>query len=264
MIAWSIFWWTPELYGKFDFWLGAAKEIGGKLGQIATFITSPWFSLALMVTGIAYLFLVGESERPVRHPIWPILGWVVVVTVALVFWSVLVAGYVATHVPQQMAREARDQINSLTQTNQQLQQEVGKLSARINETQADLAPRRIKDLKRFISVLSLFRGQTVDVEHIAMNQEAENFISSIRLAVGVSGWTIGRAVAMSGPTWDGVIIEVNDLREAMPAAYELKNLLAEQGTAVAVRPRSGLPTPNRFKIRVGYKVPGRVANEAIE
>lgn len=267
MIAWSIFWWTPEVYGKFDFWLNAAREIGGRLGQIAAVVTSPWFNLALMVIGIAYLCFVGESERAVRHPIWPILGWVVVSFVALAFWSVLVAGYVATYVPQQGVTEAKAQIDSLTQVTEDQKKklahalsEAEKLTAQINEMKAQHAPRHIKDFKRFISMLSLFRGQIVDVEHIATNQEAENFIGLIRNVVELSGWTIGDATAMVGQTWNGVIIEVNDLREAMPAAYELRNLLAQQGTEVVIRPRSGPFMPGRFKIRVGYRMPGRMTN----
>jgi hypothetical protein len=167
--------------------------------------------------------------------------------------------------------EAKAQIDSLTQANDGQRKrltdalsEVEKLTAQVNEVKAQNAPRRIKDLKHFISVLSLFRGQIVDVEHIAMNQEAENFIGLLETVVEVSGWTIGDAGAMGGQTWNGVIIEVNDLREAMPAAYELKNLLAQQGTAVVIRPRSGRLKPGRFTIRVGYKIPGRMANQAIE
>ena len=124
--------------------------------------------------------------------------------------------------------------------------------------QADVAPRRLTDLTRFLMMLSLFRGQEVDVEYVAIDRDAEVFFNEICSAVRVSEWTLKTAVALNGPTWDGVIVEVNDLREAMPAAYELARLLRQQGTKVVITQRPDSPNPNRFKVRVGYKVPGRV------
>lgn len=163
-----------------------------------------------------------------------------------------------------IGEEAQAKIDSLIQTNQQLQHEVEKLRVQAAAMQADVAPRRIKDTKRFISVLSLFRGQKVDVEYVAGDWEAENFFNEICFVVGFSGLVIENLTAMGGQTWNGVIIEVTDLREAMPAAYELARLLREQGTAAFIKPRSGSSKPGRFAVRVGYKIPGGVDNSTRE
>lgn len=162
-----------------------------------------------------------------------------------------------------IGEEAKAQIDGLTQANQQLQQkmtdalgEVEKLKSHSAEMQAQDAPRRIKDLKHFISVLSLFSDQKIDVEYIESDRDAEHFLNEICLAVGVSGWTIENTAAVIGQSWNGVIIEVNDLHAAFPAAHTLATLLGQQETAVAIKQRLGPPKPGRFTIRVGYKVQG--------
>lgn len=159
-----------------------------------------------------------------------------------------------------IGEEAQAKIDSLIQANQQLQQEVEKLRAQTAEMRTDAAPRRIKDLKHFISVLSLFRGQRVDVEYVQGEREAQVFLNEIWIAIEVSGWIVEGTAAMGGQTWDGVIIEVDDLRVALPAAYELARLLVRQGTAAIVVKRSGPPKPGKFAIRVGYKPARSVSN----
>jgi hypothetical protein len=98
LIGWPIFWTLyagiPDLFDATNFWIETAKTVGGEIGLSATIIDSPWFNLGLFILGVLYLRYVGEVQRPLRHPAWPILGWVVVVVIALTFWSVLVAGYV--------------------------------------------------------------------------------------------------------------------------------------------------------------------------
>jgi hypothetical protein len=91
---------------------------------MAMVAAAPWFSGFLMLAGILWLCCVGESRYAIRHPVMPYVGWGVVGLLAFAFWSVLIAGYVAVHVPQQMAEEAQAKIDSLNQTNQQLQQKM--------------------------------------------------------------------------------------------------------------------------------------------
>jgi hypothetical protein len=85
----------PDFTGRIQFWFGAARTMTGYVGDVATVMGSPYFSPVLFLTGLAYLFLVGHQPR-VAHPIWPVLGWAVFGLVGLAFWSVLVAGYVAS------------------------------------------------------------------------------------------------------------------------------------------------------------------------
>jgi hypothetical protein len=74
--------------------------MNGHAGLAVAIITSQWFSLALLVFGLVYLFVAGEVERPIRrHPGWLILGWTVFGFFALAFWSVLLVGYTAVHLP---------------------------------------------------------------------------------------------------------------------------------------------------------------------
>lgn len=135
------------MFDATDFWIEKAKTVSGKIGLSATIIDSPWFNLGLFILGVLYLRYVGEVQRPLRHPAWPILGWAVVGVVALTFWSVLVAGYVAIRVPQQMAGKAEAQIESLTQTNQELQQKVAALEQQSSSrVLTDEQKKKLKDV----------------------------------------------------------------------------------------------------------------------
>lgn len=120
MFVWGVLWWTPELYGKADFWVKAAKAVGGNFGLIATATASPWFSIFLILAGILWLCFVGESRYAIRHPAMPYIGWGFVGLLAFAFWSVLVAGYIS----QRVRGDKETEVNILKQSNEQLQQKV--------------------------------------------------------------------------------------------------------------------------------------------
>jgi hypothetical protein len=103
---WEVFILVPEVRHAIEFWLGAAEYVGGGVPRIVAALTSPWFGVGLLVFGVGYLVFVGEPRWQIRHPLVPILGWVVVGVIALTFWSVLVAGYVAVHLPKQTEQVA--------------------------------------------------------------------------------------------------------------------------------------------------------------
>jgi hypothetical protein len=89
---------VPEWHDHAMFWVVAAKELQGHLGRLAMFVSSPWLNAGLVVVGVLYVVVVGEVEKPLRgHPGWLFLGWGAVGMLMLAFWSVLVAGYVASH-----------------------------------------------------------------------------------------------------------------------------------------------------------------------
>ncbi len=90
---------VPDWQSRIQFWLKAAKMMGGSVAFAATIVGSWWFTLSLVVGGVGYLALVGEPRKYVqRHPAWPILGWIVFGGIALIVWSVLLAGYVFVQV----------------------------------------------------------------------------------------------------------------------------------------------------------------------
>lgn len=139
-------------------------------------------------------------------------------------------------------------------------QEVEKLRAQVAEMEVRFAPRHIKDMNNFVRVLSSFGGQKIDVAHVAGDGETVGLFNEICFVVQESRWIIENAVAQSGQTWDGVVIEVNDLRAVPQAARTLANLLAQQGIVVFINQRSGSPKPDRFAVRVGHKIVRKVAH----
>jgi hypothetical protein len=200
---------VPDLFDATNFWIEAVKAMGGKVGLIASVIDSPWFSIALILVGIAWLYFVGESPRPVRRPVLPLLGWVLAVVVSLVFWSVLVAGYVATHIPQQMTNEAKAQINSLTQAKQQLQEKVTAL-------EQQTSPRVLTEaqLKKMVETLKKVPAGTshrVIFEALSSCNECAGFMGDIMAAwKDLPGWQVQSTVHFGlNPRLRGVIVGID-------------------------------------------------------
>jgi hypothetical protein len=78
--------WNEHIRSIYDL----AREIGHEPALFVNIISSPAFSLSLIVGGLLYVFLVGEPSRGVkRHPAWPIVGWS---TVSICFAAVIFGG----------------------------------------------------------------------------------------------------------------------------------------------------------------------------
>ena len=77
VILWGTFNYIPKWKSNFDFFVGTAKNVSPYFEFVSPIITSPYFGLALICAGIAYLAFVGQPEvRVVRHPAWTFFGWV--------------------------------------------------------------------------------------------------------------------------------------------------------------------------------------------
>jgi hypothetical protein len=136
--------WIPDWQSRIQFWLAATKQAGREMGVVGSVLASPYFGIGMMVTGLAYLVFVGEAEKVVRrHPIWPILGWVVFGVIAVTFWSLIIVGYAAVHIPKQVDTDATAKIRGLTESNGQLQKEVNSEAAEISELKAKFVPWRL-------------------------------------------------------------------------------------------------------------------------
>ncbi len=94
-VIWTIFLAVPDWKSRLDFWLDAAEAAGGYTGEAAAVIGSPYFSIALAVTGVLWLWFVGEPKRGVlRDPRWAYLGWAAVSIVAMGLVVTITNGYV--------------------------------------------------------------------------------------------------------------------------------------------------------------------------
>jgi hypothetical protein len=96
--------WIPDWKSRLDFWVEIAHNSGGGLISLgATAISSPFFSPALIVTGLAYLALVGEPRRGIqRHPWWPYIGWIAFGLCATAIFVTSVVGYVQLSIQKQV------------------------------------------------------------------------------------------------------------------------------------------------------------------
>ena len=67
LILWAALQWVPDWKSRWDFWVGLATSAfkGAPViwNALNSFLTSPYFSLALLVIGLAYLLI---AVRPVH------------------------------------------------------------------------------------------------------------------------------------------------------------------------------------------------------
>jgi len=95
---------VPDWKHRFDFWLDAAKTVGGHTAEAALVIASPYFSLGVAGIGIIWLAIAGEPKRRALHDHrWVYLGWAMVALLATVLGITLINGYVEIRVREAIA-----------------------------------------------------------------------------------------------------------------------------------------------------------------
>lgn len=198
---------VPDWQSRIQFWLNAAKLMGGQVSSVAWIVSSPFFSTGLLVSGLAYLILVPEPERIVRpHPIWPILGWGVFLIAFLAFWSVLIAGYIAIRIPK-----APD-VNALVTS----AAEVKSLEAQLAQLQRAMQPRIFTEDQRKALIAKLNTvppGKTFNllIEVIPSCNECMAFADDILGPwQGLAAWKVqGNTNFNLNPRLSGVVIGID-------------------------------------------------------
>jgi hypothetical protein len=93
----------PDWKSRYDFWLAAAKSLGGAPAMIASTIGSPYFGLIAGVTAAAYIVLVGEPKKSTqRHHWWPYIGWSIFGILLTVVVVTGIVGYVEIYIKQEV------------------------------------------------------------------------------------------------------------------------------------------------------------------
>jgi hypothetical protein len=95
----------PDWKSRYDFWVSAAKSLGGFPGMIASVIGSGYFTPIAAVTAAAYIILVGEPKKGVqRHHWWPYIGWSVFGTLVTVMVVTGIVGYVEIYIKTEVSK----------------------------------------------------------------------------------------------------------------------------------------------------------------
>jgi len=95
----------PDWKSRYDFWVGAAKSLGGIPGMIASVIGSGYFAPIAGITAAAYIILVGEPKKTIqRHYWWPYIGWSVFGTLVTVMVITGIVGYVEIYIKEEVGK----------------------------------------------------------------------------------------------------------------------------------------------------------------
>ena len=88
---------VPDWVGRADFWRSAIGHLEGNFAVLPSIVASPYFSVGLLIIGLAYLVFVGEPKRGVqRHAWWPYVGWISIGVFGLVIFSAFEAGIITS------------------------------------------------------------------------------------------------------------------------------------------------------------------------
>lgn len=99
----------PDWKSRFDFWLTAAKALGGAPGMIASIVMSSYFAPIAGVVAAAYIVLIGEPKKGTqRHHWWPYFGWIVFGFLLSSMVVTGIIGYVEIYVKEEVGK--RDEV----------------------------------------------------------------------------------------------------------------------------------------------------------
>jgi hypothetical protein len=95
-VAWRVLDWG----GRLDFLWHMVEALGGNAAMIATIISSPLSSVALIVVGLSYVIFVGEPVvTTIRGPLVPVIGWGFVILCLSLLGAISIFGYFVYELP---------------------------------------------------------------------------------------------------------------------------------------------------------------------
>jgi hypothetical protein len=98
----------PDWKSRYDFWLAAAKSLGGAPAMIASVVGSVYFDPIVGILAAAYIVLIGEpKKRTQRHHWWPYIGWSIFGVLLTVLVVTEIVGYVEIYIKREVS--GRDQ-----------------------------------------------------------------------------------------------------------------------------------------------------------
>jgi hypothetical protein len=98
-------WRLLDYLGRTDIFIRIVESTGGRPAMIASALSSIWFSVGLVLVGIAYVVFVGEPEKGAqRHPWWPYVGWSVFAVCLTAIILVPTYGAIELYIRTQIAK----------------------------------------------------------------------------------------------------------------------------------------------------------------
>lgn len=217
----GIVWRLADYFGRLDVLVRVAEGLGGTPPMLVSAILSPWFSVALVLGGAAYIVFIGEPQRGVqRHPWWPYIGWItfgLCLTTMIVF---LVAGatefYIRREIAKGIAGIPRETPSNITSPG--------------NQRPLVGAPRALTpDQQRLIYLQAARMKDELPALIIAYTQsdnESLQYANQLQRILIRAGIQVDLAVQFPrGPEEDGVMIAVQDPSSPNKTAQRLRTIL---------------------------------------
>jgi hypothetical protein len=240
IILLQIIQWVPDWKARIEFWLDAARSMGGYIGTAATVVASPYFNPGLLVFALAWLFFIGEPARGVqRDPRWRYLGWGIF-AICLVAVIVTVGyGAIEIYIREQIAGRQATVLHDGSNPNTPPQPDDPNFSF-----QRKLSPDQFRELIRQAAKLkSSFFNLPVatppgDTEAYVFGQYFHDAL--MRGGIPTSE---NERIAPEGPEQTGIMIAVYDPHNPPEAAKRLREALEIVGLVANFIERRGGPPP---------------------
>jgi hypothetical protein len=98
-------WKFLDVGGRLDLLSRIVEGMGGSPAMVASTVSSIWFSIALVICGVAYIVFVGEPEKGVqRQAFWPYLGWIVFGLCFTAMVATVSYGAIELHIRREIAK----------------------------------------------------------------------------------------------------------------------------------------------------------------
>jgi hypothetical protein len=105
LAALGIGWRLLDVGGRLDMLSRVVEGMGGNPAMIAPIISSVWFSVGLVVLGVAYVVFLGEPKKGVqRHPAWPYVAWIVVIICLTLMIAIPGYGAIELYIRREIAK----------------------------------------------------------------------------------------------------------------------------------------------------------------
>jgi hypothetical protein len=214
--------WVPDWKSRIEFWLAAARGVGGHWGTMATVVASPYFSLGLSVFGIAWLAFIGEPAHGVqRDPRWRFVGWSVFAVCLTAI--VVTAGYgaIEIYIREQIATREATILHDGTNSNAKPQPPDPAFSfqRRLSPDQFRALVQQGTKLKAFFADPLLIGNPPGDSEAFRLGKDISDALTRAGVATG------DITLAPAGPDQTGVMIAVPDLHNPTEEAEQLRQAL---------------------------------------
>ena len=226
--AWAVLLWNallfyPDWKSRIDVYIDTARGMGGAMAQVASAITSPWFTPAATIAAVLWILFMGEPRRGVvRHPRWAVIGWIAAGAFFTAIAATVLWGAGELYIRSEIAKGIAGVPRGASPAEKIPVKPQRPLHFGVNQT---LQPDQLRLLKDEIpKIQDILHDMSIAIAPPAAGPRIDfNAFQMIFARSGVDPTVSG--IVLRGPDDQGLIIFVNDLNGTPHSAQKFAEVL---------------------------------------